>query len=110
MPKPHASEDHADAVLAFLQDRGASHVRTRKRGAVVTVESGPSRDPIPHARFRRDTVSLWLLEMPTHQGRWQATGIRGPLTDLLETLVRDFPWTLADVTSGNPERTSDPEY
>jgi len=107
----HAAEDHhCDSVVAFLHERGHAHVRARKRGPVVTIESGPREEPVPHARFRRDTVHLWLLEMPTHTGRWQPTGFRGPLDDLLAALVEQFPWTLTPIASENPERFRDPGY
>jgi len=110
MAKHHADEHHCDSVVTFLHRHGHSHVRARKRGALVTVESGPETDAVAHARFRRDSVHLWLLEMPTHTGRWQPTGLRGPLDELLAALVEQFPWTLAPVASENPERFSDPRY
>jgi len=110
MAKHRATDDHRDTVVQFLHDRGHGHVRARKRGDVVTVESGPQRDPVPHARFRRDTVHLWLLEMPSHTGRWQPTGLRGQLSELLAALVDQFPWTLTEIVPENPERTSDPGY
>jgi hypothetical protein len=110
MAKHHASPHHCDTVVEFLHARGYEHVRARKRGALVTVESGPRDQPVPHARLRRDTVHLWLLEMPTHVGRWQPTGLRAPLDELLTALVDDFPWTLASIAPENPERTSDPGH
>lgn len=92
-------------AVEFLHERGHEHVRARKRGAVITVESGPRKDPVRHARFRRDTVHLWLLEMPSHTERWQPTGIRGQLSELLTALVDNFPWTLTPIVPENPERT-----
>jgi hypothetical protein len=63
----------------------------------VIIESGPEDDPIAHARLRRDTVQYWRLEIATHTGRWERTGFRGPLKDLLELLVTEFPWTVAPI-------------
>lgn len=105
MAKHQAQDGHLDTVEDYLHERGFHHVRARRRGAVVTAESGPKSDPVPHARFRRDAVHLWVLEMPTHTGRWQPTGLRGQLPELLEALVRDFPWTLTMIVPENPERT-----
>ena len=85
------------------------HVRVRARGAVLTLESGPEEDPVPHARFRRDTVHLWLLEMPMRGNRWDRTGMRDTLDNLVEALISMFPWMLEPIAE-NPERTSDPEY
>ena len=71
------------------------HLHVRRRGAVLTLESGPKDDPFPHARFRRDTVYLWRLEMPVHGGkRWDKTPFRAPLEDLFTTVVEKFPWML----------------
>ncbi len=85
------------------------HIRVRARGAVLTLESGPEDDPVLHARFRRDTVHQWLLEMPARGGRWDRTGMRDTIDNLVEALVANFPWMLEPVAE-NPERTSDPEY
>ncbi|MGC4122524.1 MAG: hypothetical protein QM765_49700 [Myxococcales bacterium] len=37
------------------------HLRVRAKGDLVTLESGPEDDPIPHLRFRRATVQWWYL-------------------------------------------------
>ena len=85
------------------------HVRVRERGPVLTLESGPEEDPVPHARFRRDTVHLWLLEMPRRGNRWDRTGMRDTIDNLFDTLTTMFPWMLEPIAD-YPERTSDPEY
>lgn len=103
-------EEAVDWLLEhFANTKGLGHLRARKRGRVVTVESGPAKNSVPHVRFRRDTVHLWILEMPGRGGRWEPT----PYRDLLETLVglveQQFPWALAPIVE-NPDRTSDPGY
>jgi hypothetical protein len=97
MAKLHAGPEHAEAVASRLAARGMPHLRARKRGELVIIESGPAGDPIAHARLRRDTVHYWRLELAAHTGRWEKTGFRGLLKDLLELLVTEFPWTLAPV-------------
>lgn len=77
-----------------LRKLGFEHLRVRKRGDLLIVESGPVADPSPHARFRRETVNLWRLEMPTHTGRWEVTPFRDLLDRLVQDLVTNFPWTL----------------
>ncbi len=95
MPKHHAEDWDPAEVRHFLSGYPElKHLRVRKHGALLILESGSTRDPIPHARFRRVTVQYWRLEMPTHTGKWQPTPIRAPLSDVLETLVTTFPWTL----------------
>jgi transposase len=77
--------------------RGGEHLRVRKRGAVLTIESGDKANPWPHARLRRDTVHLWLLEMAVRGGRWERTPFRGLMNELVDVLFDDFPWTIAPV-------------
>ena len=79
----------------LLAARGLHHLRARKRGELVLLESGPLDDPIPHARLRRDTVHRWTLEIATHTGRWEKTGFRGLRNELLDLMLTTFPWVLA---------------
>lgn len=97
MAKPHAAAEHAAAVRSYLQAHGLPHLRARKYGQMVIIESGPEADPIAHARLRRDTVHLWTLEIATHTGKWEKTGLRGQWQDLLKLMMTDFPWTLAPI-------------
>ena len=50
--------------------------------------------------------------MPTHTGRWETTPDRALPDEIVQLLLTDFSWTLADVlaeaeTSGG---TSDPKH
>ena len=92
-----AEQHHRRSVEDMLRDQGFSHLRVRRRAALLTLESGPDRDRIPHARLRRVGVHLWRLEMATHTGRWQNTPIRGLLEQVLDMLIHDFGWTLQPV-------------
>jgi hypothetical protein len=82
-----------EAFLALHPD--LSHLRVRRRGDLLTLESGPPAAPRPHARLRRVTVHLWYLEMPASSNRWNLTPFRDQLKALLEMLAERFPWTLA---------------
>ena len=82
-----------EAVLALYPD--LNHLRVRRRGDLLTLESGPAENPRRHARLRRVTVHLWRLEMPASSSRWDLTPFRDQLKTLLEMLVHQFPWTLA---------------
>ena len=50
---------------------------------------------VRRARFRRVAAHIWELEMATHTGRWQPSGVRGTLERLVEMLINDFGWTLS---------------
>ena len=98
MPKLVAEDAHLHQLrAAFAAYEGLDHLRLRRRADLVVVESGPADDPIPHARFRRVSARLWVLEMATHTGRWQPSGLQGALELLVETLVNDFGWTLTRI-------------
>jgi hypothetical protein len=97
MPKHQVSKSDGAEVTAFLRGRGLRHLRARHRGDLVIIESGPSKDPWPHARLRRVGVHIWQLEMATHIGRWEPTPLRGLRDQLLTMLVDKFGWTLQPI-------------
>jgi hypothetical protein len=96
MPKLSADETHIWTVEDFLAEHPAiAHLRPRKRGDTITLESGPKTDPVPHGRVRRVTTQWWSIELPDHRGRWgEASFERKTLRQTLEVLHRDFPWAL----------------
>lgn len=87
----------ADHVEELLHESGATHLRARKRGSAVLIESGPAPDPVKHFRVRRDTVHLWCLDMADHRGRWERTPFRANLDELIQTVLENFPWTLTPI-------------
>jgi len=95
--RPAAEEHHRQAVANMLRDHGLSHLRVRRRAALLTLESGPEYDRIPHARLRRVGAHQWQLEMATHSGRWQATPMRARLEEAVEMLIHEFGWTLQPI-------------
>lgn len=95
MAKPYFGPEHAEAIASRLAARGLPHLRARKHGELVVLESGPKNDPIPHVRLRRDTIQYWRLEIATHTGRWEKTNFRGTIDQLLHLLVTQLPWTVA---------------
>jgi len=86
-----------ERVEELLHQRGAAHLRARKYGSAVLVESGPSSDPVKHFRPRRDTVHLWCLDMADNRGRWEPTPFRANLDEPVQTVLDDFPWTLTPI-------------
>lgn len=95
---PAADEDDADDLLELLHaHRELKHLRVRRRGVVLTIESGQKADAASHARLRRATKQLWTLEIATHMETWQLTGERGSMRHLVDILVEQFPWVLASV-------------
>lgn len=96
MPKYAAETHHPEHVESLLHERGFQHLRARKHGAAVVVESGPAEDAVKHFRVRRDTVHYWVLDIANHQGRWQRTPFRGLLDEMISLVPENFPWVLTD--------------
>ena len=105
MPKFLASEPgtenmYADEVREHLAAMdGLGHLRVRRHSDLLILESGPRNDPVAHARFRRVGVHLWRIEIATHTGEWQPTGLCGPLDPMVSALTTEFGWTLTDIAS-----------
>lgn len=97
MPKHIADEIQAVSLKGLLHDRDLKHLRVRRYGVLLIVESGPEDDAIAHVRFRRQGAHIWLLEMPTHTDGWEVTSFRGQIEHLVELVCSDFPWTLAPI-------------
>ncbi len=98
MPSPKAKVTEQDAASArkyFDEFEGLEHLRLRARADLLVIESGPQKDPIPHARLRRLSPQTWRLEMASPTERWQPTPDQGPMRSLLERLVNVYTWILA---------------
>ena len=94
MPKYAAEDFHADELEEELVEAGYPHLRVRRHGALLVIESGKKPDVVAHARLRRDTVHLWILEMPTERG-WECTPFRDLMDELLALLLGQLSWSLA---------------
>ena len=94
MPKLTAEQRDADALESFLHHQGLKHLRVRRRGDLLTIESAPVDDPIQHARLRRVTTQYWRLEMSARPKVWEPTPFRGVRAEVQQLLVDSFPWML----------------
>ena len=93
MPKHIADALQASSLEGLLEARELNHLRVRRHGDLLVLESGPTDDPLAHARLRRMGAHIWCLEMPSHKS-WETTPFRGQIQELLTLLEADFPWTL----------------
>lgn len=108
MPKYQAEDHHSRAVERLLHARELGHLRARKYGAAVIVESGPKDDTFKHLRLTRVAAQLWSLDIANHRGRWEPTPFQASLEEVVSLVADTFPWTLQPVHY--PERTSDREH
>jgi len=81
----------------IARKHGLDHLRVRKHGDLLVLESGPKKDPVRHIRMRRATRQWYTLEIATHTGRWEFVPLRARAGQLLETVIHDFPWVLTPI-------------
>ena len=62
------SEADLSAASAVLKAVGLTHLRCCKRADTIVIESGPSKDAIPHIRFRKLGVHIWAADAATVNG------------------------------------------
>ena len=89
---------------------GIVHLRTRQRADIVTIESGPTDDPVPHARLKRVGVHLWVLEIADQRSKWEPAPVRATLEAAVSSLVDEYGWVLTPIDDDDPLRTSDQEH
>jgi hypothetical protein len=94
MAKLTAEQHEADALESFLHEQGLTHLRVRRRGDLLIIESASPDDAIQHARLRRVTTQYWQLEMSARPKRWEPTPFRGARAEVQQLLVDSFPWML----------------
>lgn len=95
MPIP-ASDADVSAVTSFLKTAGLAHLRCRRRGNAVILESGSKADAVPHVRFRKIGPRAWAADAADHRGRWERMHLHGQLAESLKIVADTFPWLLAD--------------
>lgn len=102
MPSKFVTTEYDVAGLRarLRADPRTRHLRVRKHGATMVLESGPADDPIPHVRLRKDGVHLWILDA-RGRNRWEPTGFRADIATLLDTLVEALPWVIAPLPATN---------
>lgn len=95
---PHVDPSDLESTQHFFTTReGLEHLRVRKRGDLLVIESGPKGDPVKHARLRRVTKQWWTIEIATHTGQWQDAGLREARMKVLDRLIAEFPWVLTPI-------------
>ncbi len=73
-----------------LRKHGLLHLRARKHGSTVILESQPDDSPFKHFRLRRDTVHLWWLGMAGRGQCWEKTPLRAQRDELVDMVVDTF--------------------
>ena len=88
------TDTDVSAVTKFLATPGHRHLRCRKRGNTIAIESGPADDRTPHLRVRKLSPKNWGVDAATHNGRWERMPFQGQLLEVLPLVAESFPWLL----------------
>ena len=85
--------------LERLSRSSAKSYRASLRACIILlVDDGFGNDDgVKHARFRKDTVHLWILEIADHRNRLERTALRDTIENLRVALVEEFPWVLEKI-------------
>ena len=97
MPKHTADELQRFSLEGYLHGKGLTHLRVRRYGIQLIVESGPPGDPVRHIRFHRHGAHIWTLDVANHTGAWEPTAFRGKIEALADQVAAEFPWTLEPI-------------
>lgn len=91
-------EDAEELEEVLARYEGLDHLRVKKRGDSLTILSGDGADPNFHARITHLGRGEWGLSLPHPTGRWEKTPFRGPMNEVIETVVTNLPFYLDDPT------------
>ena len=92
MANKHASEK----ILQLLKEKGINHLYIQARGDHLVLYSLEDEEKINRIRFTRLSVNKYQLSMANHQGRWEKTPYTGTIPELVELLIEQFSFTLAE--------------
>lgn len=96
MPKFPPDSLSLFALESTIEKHKLKHLRVRKHGDLLVIESGPTNDPVAHIRLRRATRQWYTLEIATRRG-WERVPLRARAPELLETVIHTFPWVLTPI-------------
>lgn len=93
--KQKTDESQIENLAKILKGyKELSHLKVRKLGDLLILDSMPNGKRYSHTRFRCLSKNIFRLEMPT-RNKWEMTPFEGSLEDLLQMVIDQFPWTLA---------------
>ena len=75
---------------------GLNHLKVTKRGENIIIYAEDKYGKSNRCRFIYIKANFYNLNMANHLGRWEPTPFQGALDELLEMVIEQFPWTLAN--------------
>jgi|ETNmetMinimDraft_26_1059896.scaffolds.fasta_scaffold233432_2 hypothetical protein len=84
-------------IRGFLKRLDANHMKVKREGSDIILQSGALKSPIYHVRFRRHSASVWGMDIAKHTGGWAETPYFGSCEDMMYILAQSFEWVLTKV-------------
>lgn len=75
-----------------LRKRGLTHLRVKKHGDSLLVQSGEPGDAFNHFKLTALPRQQWRISMGTRGTTWERTPFEGSLKEVVALVVDTFPW------------------
>ena len=75
-----------------LRKRGLVHLRVKKHGDSLLVQSGEASDPFNHFKLTALPSQQWRVSMGTRGVAWERTPFQGTLKEVVALVADTFPW------------------
>lgn len=96
MDRKMANEYASDKIVQLLKEQGIDHLYIQARGDHLILYCLEDEEKINRVRFTRLSVNKYQLSMANHRGRWEKTPYTGTIPELVELLIEQFSFMLAE--------------
>lgn len=92
-----ANKFASDKILQLLKEQGINHLHIQARGDHLMLYSQEDEEEkINRVRFARLSVNKYQLSIANHRGRWEKTPFTGTIPELVELLIEQLSFVLAE--------------
>ncbi len=96
MDRKIANQFASEKILQLLKEQGVEHLYIQARGDHLVLYSLEDEEKINRVRFTRLSVNKYQLSMADHKGRWEKTPFTGTIPELVDMLIEQFSFVLAE--------------
>ena len=96
MDRKMANRSASEKILQLLKEQGITHLYIQARGNHLILYTLEDEEKINRVRFTRLSVNKYQLSMANHKGRWEKTPFTGTIPELVEMLIEQFSFVLAE--------------
>ena len=96
MDRKIANKFASEKILQLLKEQGIDHLYIQARGDHLVLYSLEDTEKVNRVRFTRLSANKYQLSMADHRGRWEKTPFTGTIPELVEMLIEQFSFMLAE--------------